>query len=75
MAKEKKVDFKKNRKNSVVEEVRRMYRKMGYKVSKGTEYGMTDTTLVVHFPDCDIQIKVVAPSAKNGERYEKKEEC
>lgn len=75
MAKEKKSEIKKIRKNSVVEEVRRMYRKMGYRVSRGSEYGMTDTTLVVHFPDCDIQIKVIAPNVKNGERYERKEEC
>lgn len=70
----KKIDPKKVVKLSVVEMIREMYEDQGLEVSCGTDYGFTDTTLVAHLKECDVQIKIVSPSAKVGMRYQKVEE-
>ena len=70
----KKVDIKKVVKGNVVKEITSMYEEQGYQVSCGTDYGFTDSTLIIHLAECDIQVKMIAPGAKNGERYTKLEE-
>ena len=50
------------------------YENLGYQVSLGTEFGLTNSTLILHMEECDIQIKIVAPGVKNGLRYTKIEE-
>ena len=65
----KKVDVKKVTKYNTVSEIQEFYEQQGFAVSNGSLFGFTDTTLVVHLENCDIQIKIVAPGAKNGERY------
>ena len=65
----KKIDTKKVAKIETVQAVQEFYENQGIKVSNGVEYGFTDTTLVLHLEKCDIQVKIVAPSNKNGDRY------
>jgi len=72
--KEKRIDVKKVQKGVTVSLIQEMFASMNIEISLGTDYGMTDSTLIVHYDDCDIQVKVVAPSAKNGTRYPSIEE-
>lgn len=74
MAREKKVDIKKLTKTSTVNSIIEYFKTQGLEVSCGTEYGMTDSTVILHYNECDIQVKVVAPSAKNGNRYHRQED-
>ena len=72
--KRKKVNVKDVAKKQVVEDVKAHYENLGYQVSLGTEFGLTNSTLILHMEECDIQIKIVAPGVKNGLRYTKIED-
>ena len=72
--KEKKLNVKDVAKKQVVEDVKAYYENLGYQVSLGTEFGLTNSTLILHLEECDIQIKIVAPGVKNGLRYTKIED-
>ena len=71
MAKEKKVNIKDIKKKEVIQAIQELFEDRGFEVNCGIDYGLTSSTLVVNFIECDIQIKVVCPSAKNGNRYSK----
>ena len=71
MAKEKKVNIKDIKKKEVIQAIQELFEDKGFDVNCGIDYGLTSSTLVVNFIECDIQIKVVSPSAKNGNRYSK----
>ena len=71
MAKEKKVNIKDIKKKEVIQAIQELFEDRGFDVNNGTDYGLTSSTLVVNFIECDIQIKVVSPRAKNGNRYSK----
>ena len=68
MAKEKKVNIKDLKKKEVIQAIQELFEDRGFDVNSGTDYGLTSSTLVVNFIECDIQIKVVRQSAKNGNR-------
>lgn len=70
----KKLSVKDVKKQEVLNSIKEMYESLGFVVDNGTEYGMTNTTLILKLEECDIQVKVVAPGIKNGERYTKIEE-
>ena len=72
--KEKKLNVKDVAKKQIVEDVKAHYENLGYQVSLGTEFGLTNSTLILHMEECDIQIKIVAPGVKNGLRYTKIED-
>ena len=65
--------IKKQKKLETTQHIEELFRSLGLSVSKGTEYGKTDTTLIVHYEKCDIQIQVVAPNARTGAFYPKNE--
>ena len=69
--KEKKMNVKDVAKKQVV---KAYYENLGYQVSLGTEFGLTNSTLILHMEECDIQVKIVAPGVKNGLRYTKIED-
>ena len=71
MAKEKKVNIKDIKKKEVIQAIQELFEDRGFEVNCGIDYGLTSSTLVVNFIECDIQIKVVSPGAKNGNRYSK----
>ena len=72
--KEKQINGKEVAKTQDVEDVKAHYENLGYQVSLGTEFGLTNSTLILHMEECDIQIKIVAPGVKNGLRYTKIED-
>ena len=65
--------IKKQKKQETTQHIEELFNSLGLNVSKGTEYGKTDTTLIVHYEKCDIQIQVVAPNARTGAFYPKNE--
>ena len=65
--------IKKQKKQETTQHIEDLFNSLGLNVSKGTEYGKTDTTLIVHYEKCDIQIQVVAPNARTGAFYPKNE--
>ena len=71
MAKEKKVNIKDIKKKEVIQAIQELFEDWGFDVNCGFDYVLTSSTLVVNFVECDIQIIVVSPSAKNGNRYTK----
>ena len=71
MAKEKKVNIKDLKRKKLIQSIQYLFYDRWFDVNSGTDYGLTSSTLVVNFIECDIQIKVVSPSAKNGNRYTK----
>lgn len=75
MAKAKKIDIKKLVKVDTMNQIQELFESQGFEVINGTNFhNMTDTTIVVRLDDCDVQIKLVTPSAKNGNRYEEETE-
>lgn len=72
MAKTKKVDVKKVQKMEVNKMLRDFFEAQGLEFTDGLEFGMTEGTIVLHTPNCDVQIKLITP--KTGlTRYEKVE--
>ena len=67
--KEKKLNVKDVAKKQVVEDVKAYYENLGYQVSLGTEFGLTNSTLILHMDECDIPVNIVAPRVKNGLRH------
>ena len=65
--------IKKQKKQETTQHIEDLFNSLGLNVSKGTEYGKTDTTLIVHYEKCDIQIQVVAPNGRTGAFYPKNE--
>ena len=65
--------IKKQKKLETTQHIEELFKSLGLSVSKGTEYGKTDTTLIVHYEKCDIQIQVVAPNGRTGSFYPKNE--
>lgn len=65
--------IKKQKKLETTQHIEELFNSLGLNVSKGTEYGKTDTTLIVHYEKCDIQIQVVAPNGRTGAFYPKNE--
>ena len=59
MAKEKKVNIKDIKKKEVIQAIQELFEEKGFGVNCGIDYGLTSSTLVVNFVECDIQIKVV----------------
>ncbi len=70
----KKVDPKKLAKVETVSNLVEFFEGQGLDVSNGVDFGFTDTTIVLHLEQTDVQIKLITPSAKNGTRYEKIDE-
>lgn len=68
--KTKKIDVKKLAKIDTMNQIRAMFESQDIQVSNSESFdNMTDTTLVIHLHDVDVQIKLVTPSAKVGNRY------
>ncbi len=61
--------IKKQKKLETTKQIEELFKSLGLSVSNGTEYGKTDTTLIVHYEKCDIQIQVVAPNGRTGAFY------
>lgn len=70
----KKTNPKEVAKNSVMESIREHYESQGFEVLNGSEFGFTSSTLVLRLDECDVQVKLVTPSAKNGNQYSPIEE-
>lgn len=70
MAKTKKIDIKKLAKIDTMNQIRALFEQQDIEVSSHDCFNsMTDTTIVVHLDEVDVQIKLVTPSAKVGNRY------
>lgn len=69
MKKNKKVDVKKIAKGDIMGMVEQALVAAGYELSSGEPYGMSEHTLVVHLPACDVQLKAITPKAGLS-RYE-----
>ena len=65
----KKVDIKKVSKMEVSEIIRALFQDRGLEVGTGSDYGMTEGTLVIKMDKCDVQVKLITPKA-GLERYE-----
>ena len=65
------ISMKQSQKEMMLKAIQELFEGKGFDVNCGIDYGLTSSTLVVNFIECDIQIKVVSPSAKNGNRYSK----
>ena len=46
--------IKKQKKLETTQQIEELFKSQVLSVSKGTEYGKTDTTLLVHYEKCDI---------------------
>ena len=62
------VDPKVTRKAEVSAIAREAFESRGIEVLDGTEYGFTAGTLVLRFPEFDVQLKPITPKA-GVERY------
>lgn len=65
----KKVDVKREAKMKISENIMAALEGNGYEVLKGEGFGFSGGTLVVRDPNTDVQVKFIAPKAKNT-RYE-----
>lgn len=64
----KKVNVSAMRKESVSLDLKELYTGMGFEVSEGSDYGFSGS-IIVHFPDTDVQIKMITPKAQLKGRY------
>lgn len=68
----KKVNPKDTAKTNLMTTIRESLEQHGISVEDGMEYGFTKGTLVIHAPECDIQLKPITPKA-GVDRYTKDE--
>ena len=70
MKKTKKIDVKKEAKRGLSELIGQLLSSNDIAIERGTEFGFTEGTIVAHFNEVDVQIKLITP--KSGlTRYEK----
>ena len=70
MKKTKKIDIKKEAKRGLSEFIGQLLNSSDIAIERGTEFGFTEGTIVAHFNEVDVQIKLITP--KSGlTRYEK----
>lgn len=74
MAKTKKVDVKREAKLKASKLIMELLQSQGMEVLEGTDFGFTEGSLLLRGAVCDIQIKLITPSAKTGNRYPKLED-
>lgn len=72
--KAKKIDPKKVAKIETMETITELFEGQGITVLNGVDYGFTDTTMIIRLEGVDVQVKLVTPSAKTGDRYQLKNE-
>lgn len=70
----KKIDVKKVEKMNMHKLLMEFFKQQGIEADAWELYGMTEGTIVAHMPNCDVQIKLITPSAKTGNRYPKLED-
>lgn len=70
MKKTKKIDVKKEAKRGLSELIGQLLSSNNIPIERGTEFGFTEGTIVVHFNEVDVQIKLITPKA-GLTRYEK----
>lgn len=68
----KKIDVKKSTKMEVSQFVRDYFEELGIEIKDGSDFGMTEGTLVLKMDKCDVQVKLITPKA-GLERYEELE--
>lgn len=64
----KKVNVSAMRKEVVSADIVKFYTDLGLKVSDGADFGFTGS-VIVHFPDTDVQIKLITPKHALKGRY------
>lgn len=69
MAKVKKIDAKRMAKLEASKTIMQLLQGEGFEVLDGTSFGFTEGSLLLRGGICDIQIKLITPSAKTGDRY------
>lgn len=65
----KKIDVKKVEKMNMHKLLMEFFAQQGIEADTWETYGMTEGTIVAHMTNCDVQIKLITPSAKTGARY------
>lgn len=69
----KKVNPKDTAKANLMKTIRESLEQLEISVEDGVEFGFTKGTLVIHAPECDIQLKPITPKA-GIDRYAKDED-
>lgn len=69
----KKVNPKDTAKTTLMATIRESLEQLEISVEDGIEFGFTKGTLVIHAPECDIQLKPITPKA-GIDRYAKDED-
>ena len=71
--KTKKVNPKDTAKTNLMKTIRESLEQLEISVEDGVEFGFTKGTLVIHAPECDIQLKPITPKV-GIDRYAKAED-
>lgn len=69
----KKVNPKDTAKTNLMATIRESLEQLEISVEDGIEFGFTKGTLVIHTPECDVQLKPITPKA-GIDRYVKDED-
>ena len=69
----KKVNPKDIAKTRLMGIIRETLEQLEISVEDGADYGFTKSTLVIHAPECDIQLKPITPK-HDLERYDKRDD-
>lgn len=69
----KKVNPKDAAKTNLMKTIRESLEQLEISVEDGVEFGFTKGTLVIHAPECDIQLKPITPKV-GIDRYAKAED-
>lgn len=69
MAKTRKVDPKMVEKEKISKIITAALEAEGYRAEDGTEYGFTKTSILASGETYDVQVKLITPNTKTGNRY------